>query len=72
MPAFGPIKRTDLIYYLRKAGFAGPKPGSRHAYMERGPVKVRIPNPHAGDISKQLLNRILRDGFISREEWEKL
>ncbi len=72
MPPFGPIKRTDLIYYLRKAGFIGPKAGTKHAYMERGRVKVRIPNPHAGDISKDLLKKILRDGFITREEWEKL
>jgi predicted RNA binding protein YcfA (HicA-like mRNA interferase family) len=72
MPPFGPIKRADLIYYLRKAGFEDPKPGRKHAYMKRGSVKVRIPNPHEGDVSKDLLRRILRDALISREEWEKL
>ena len=29
-------------------------------------------NPHRGDISKELLARILRRARISREEWEKL
>jgi hypothetical protein len=72
MPPFGPINRTDLIYYLRKAGFIGPNPGTKHAYMERGRVKVRIPNPDARHISKDLLKKILRDGFITRDEWEEL
>jgi hypothetical protein len=40
--------------------------------MERGQVKIRLPNPHMGDISKALLARILRDGQIGREEWENL
>jgi len=72
MPPFGPIKRADLIYYLRKAGFEEPESGAKHQYMKRGPVKVRLPNPLQGDTSKPLLARILRDALISREEWEKL
>lgn len=72
MPPFGPIKREDLIHYLRKAGFDAPQSGGKHQYMKRGGVKVRVPNPHAGDIGKSLLARILRDARISREEWDKL
>ena len=72
MPPFGPIKRSELIYFLRKAGFEGPKAGRKHAFMKRVPAKVTIPNPHEGDISKPLLAKILRDAGISREEWEKL
>jgi hypothetical protein len=30
MPSFGPIKRGDLIRYLRKAGFDGPYSGGKH------------------------------------------
>ncbi|HML17406.1 MAG TPA: hypothetical protein VK419_10290 [Bryobacteraceae bacterium] len=40
--------------------------------MERGRAKVRLPNPDSGDIGKPALAKILRDGFITREEWEKL
>jgi predicted RNA binding protein YcfA (HicA-like mRNA interferase family) len=72
MPPLGPIKRADLIYYLRKAGFEAPQSGGKHQHMKRGAVRVTLPNPHAGDISKSLLTRILRDALISREEWEKL
>ena len=72
MPAFGPIKRSDLIFYLRRAGFAGPYPGGRHEYMAKGVLRVYLPNPHRDDPSTNLLARILRQAGITREEWERL
>ena len=72
MPHFGPVNRRDLIRYLIKAGFAGPRPGTKHEVMIRGNISVRLPNPHPGDIRKGLLAKILREAGISREEWEKL
>lgn len=71
MPPFGPIKRNDLIHYLRKLGFK-EQAGRKHQHMARGSVKITLPNPHAGDLSKALLATILRKAGISREEWEKL
>jgi predicted RNA binding protein YcfA (HicA-like mRNA interferase family) len=72
MPPLGPIKRRDLIRYLRKLGFEGPYAGGKHQYMVRGEVKLALPNPHQGDIGRDLLVRILRQAGIEREEWEKL
>ena len=72
MPRFGPIKRRSLIRYFRDLGFEGPLSGWRHQFMVRGSIVVRIPNPHHGDIAKDLLARILRQAAISREEWEQL
>ena len=72
MPPFGPIKRNDLIRYLKALDFTGPYPGKRHQFMLRNSVKLILPNPHQGDISKSLLSRILKEGCISREEWEAL
>lgn len=72
MPSVGPIKRLQLIRYLRQLGFVGPYPGTRHAFMRRGKLKVAIPNEHTGDISRPLLLEILRQADISREEWERL
>jgi predicted RNA binding protein YcfA (HicA-like mRNA interferase family) len=72
MPVFGPIKRSELIRGLRQLGFDGPYAGGKHEYMVQGPLKIRIPNPHRGDISKGLLAEILRQADISREEWESL
>jgi len=72
MPKVGPIERRDLIRHLRQLGFDGPHPGGRHEAMYRGIAQIPIPNPHAGDISQALLQRILKQAGISREEWEAL
>jgi len=72
MPQFGPIKRKDLVRHLREVGFDGPHSGGQHQYMVKGMIKLRIPNPHEGDIAADLLARILRQAGISRTEWERL
>ena len=72
MPQFGAINRRDLVRYLKEAGFEGPYPGGKHQYMVKAELKLTIPNPHQGDISKGLLARILRQANISMDEWEML
>jgi len=72
MPSFGPIKRRELIQGLRRLGFDGPYSGGKHQYLVRAGLRVRIPNPHQGDIGKALLARILRQAGIEREEWESV
>ncbi len=71
MPPFGPISRRRLIEGLRRCGFDGPEPGTRHQVMVKGSIQVRIPNPHRGDIPRGLLAAILAEAGISREEWER-
>ena len=72
MPSFGSIKRKDLVRYLRQLGFEGPYSGGKHQFMVKDSVTLRIPNPHEGDISKDLLSRILRQAGIEKDVWEKL
>lgn len=72
MPRFGPMRRVDLIRALRVLGFSGPYSGGRHQFMVRGTLRLFIPNPHIGDIGRELLARILRQAGISREEWESV
>jgi hypothetical protein len=72
VPPFGPIKRQDLVFWLRRAGLKGPYDGGNHQYMMKGTQRVIFPNPHRGEISKAFLSRILRQAGVSREEWEKL
>lgn len=48
MPKLGPVKRRDLIYYLRQLGFSGPYAGGNHEFMKRQSLKLPIPNPHQG------------------------
>lgn len=72
MPAFGSIKRKDLIRSLKQAGFDGPHAGGKHEFMVKGNLRLTLPNPHQGEISKDLLSRIIKQAGISRGEWEKL
>lgn len=74
MPYLGPIKRKDLIFYLKRLGFEGPYPGGNHEYMvrEKDSATVTIPNPHRGDIGEGFLLRILKQAGVDRATWEKL
>jgi predicted RNA binding protein YcfA (HicA-like mRNA interferase family) len=72
MPRLGPIKRRDLIAYLRQLGFEGPYAGAKHQIMQKGDVTIRVSNPHQGDISRSLLANLLRQAGIDRNEWENL
>lgn len=72
MPRLGPIKRKELIVYLKQLGFEGPYSGGKHQFMAKGSLTLRIPNPHRGDIGKELLARILRQAAIEKNEWEQL
>ena len=67
-----PVSRREIIKKFRALGFNGPYSGGRHQFMAKGNLKVRVPNPHQkGEISESLLNEILRQADISKEEWEK-
>jgi predicted RNA binding protein YcfA (HicA-like mRNA interferase family) len=72
VPRFGPVKRKDLIHFLRRAGFDGPYSGAKHQFMVKGDIVLHIPNPHASDVGRELLSRLLKQAQISREEWERL
>ncbi len=72
MPRFGAISRANLIRYLRQLGFDGPYSGGKHQFMLKADLTLRIPNPHQGDIGKELLARLLRQAGIDKDEWEKL
>ncbi len=72
MPTFGPVKRRELISALNRLGFQGPYAGGKHQYLVRGELRLYIPNPHDGEIGKDLLARILRQAGIDRNDWESL
>ncbi|MGI8554990.1 MAG: type II toxin-antitoxin system HicA family toxin [Pyrinomonadaceae bacterium] len=72
MPPLAPIKRKALIYYFRQLGFDGPYSGDNHQFTAKDALSVRIPNPHQGEIGKELLIRILKEAGIKRREWENL
>lgn len=65
------ISLRTLIRRLREFGFDGPYSGGRHLFMVKGELKVRVPNPHKGDISASLVAEILRQAGIPKGEWDK-
>ena len=65
-----PVSRRELIRRLRKLGFDGPYPGSRHEVMAKGDISIIIPNSHRDeDIGASLITRILKQAAISRQDW---
>lgn len=72
MPRIGPISRREFIRCLRTLRFEGPYSGGKHQFMSKGDLVLRVPNPHQGDISMELLIRILRQSDIDRDIWEQL
>ncbi|MCL5107722.1 MAG: type II toxin-antitoxin system HicA family toxin [Chloroflexi bacterium] len=59
-----------MVRALRRLGFTGPFSGTRYEFMVKGTLRLRIPNPHRGEIGGDLLARILREAGISRDEWQ--
>jgi predicted RNA binding protein YcfA (HicA-like mRNA interferase family) len=72
MPIVKPIKRSDLVYYLKQLGFEGPFSGGKHQYMQKNNLTLTLPNPHKSDIGADFLLRILKQAKISRKDWEAL
>ena len=40
--------------------------------MVKGTLKLSIPDPHRGEISRDLLAKILRQAGIEHDEWAEL
>lgn len=72
MPKLTPVSWRELIIRLRLLGFTGPYEGGKHPYMVKGETVLTIPNPHRREIGVDLLNRLLRQAKVSREEWLEL
>jgi hypothetical protein len=54
---------------LKVLGFEGPFPGGKHQWMQRGRLRLTIPNPHRGAFDPGFVRRILRQAAIEIEEW---
>ena len=70
MAGLAPVTRRVLIARLHELGFEGPYTGGKHEFMVKGQLRLTVPNPHQGEIGRDLLIRILRQAGISRKEWE--
>ena len=71
MPRLLPVSWQSFVRKMRSLGFDGPYQEGKHPYMIKGTISVTIPNPHEGQISVDLLRRILNQAEIKRENWLK-
>ena len=65
-----PISRREMLRRFSKLGWDGPYSGGKHSFLCKGRNRVRVPNPHGGDIDWSLMKRILQQAAIPTEEWE--
>ena len=72
MPKLSPVSWKTFVKKLRSCGFDGPYQEGKHPYMLKANISITIPNPHDGQISVDLLRRILNQAGISRTDWMKL
>ena len=66
------LARKELIRKFRALGYSGPFSGGKHQFMIKESQKIRIPNPHPGDVSASLVKEILRQAGISSQEWDNM
>ena len=64
-----PLSWPELVRKLRAFGFEGPFHGGKHPYMIKGSFVLTLPNPHRKEISVDLIQRIIRQIGIPRDEW---
>ncbi len=67
-----PISRLVLIRKLKNLGFIGPYSGGKHEFMEKGDLRLAIPNPHRGDIGVRLISIILKQISLSSRDFDAL
>ena len=60
-----------MISKFRNLGFGGPFSGGKHLFMIKGKLILHVGNPHNGDVSDPLLSKIIKQGGVSRKDWDK-
>jgi len=67
MPAFGSIKRKDLIRTLKDAGFDGPHTGGKHEFMVKGNLRLTLPNSISGRDQQRFASKNSKAGrYLAR------
>ena len=64
-----PLKYRELISRLKRFGLTGPFTGGKHPYFLSGNLRVIIPNPHRGEVGKDIIKATLARLGISLEDF---
>jgi hypothetical protein len=71
MPKISPLSFEELVRKLKSVGFIGPFPGGKHLFMIKNQLRLTLPNSHREKIGVDLRRRLMRQGEITRSEWEE-
>lgn len=63
------ISWREMVRKFHGLGYRGPLSREKHLIVVRGDDVIHIPNPHRGNLSKQLIAEMLRRAGISRDDW---
>ena len=66
------LKYREFIAKLKKIGLEGPISGGKHPHFLFGNIKIIVPNPHGGDVDKNIVKKIISKIGITVEEFFKL
>ena len=72
MPKLNPISHSNFVKRLKKLWFEWPYSGWKHLFMSKWNLDLTIPNKHSNkDFWVGLLSRILKQAWVSIDEWNK-
>lgn len=69
---FRPLKHRELIARLKRLGLEGPFSGGRHLYFLLGKLRLTVPNPHEGDVSRRNIKAVIDKLKMTAEEFYDL
>lgn len=69
MPRLVPLKPEEVCDKLKKLWFAWPEAWSKHLHMIRWSEMVPIPKHWWKQIWVGLISQIIKEAWISRDEW---
>ena len=72
MPKITPIKASELVDKLKKLWFKWPFPWWRHMFMVKWSQRIPFPQHWWKDISRWVVQCIIKQINISVDEWNKL
>ncbi len=64
-----PVSRREFIRRLRILGYEGPEAGGKHPQMHKGTKNISVTNPHGGDLTVDLMKKILKAAGVSEKDW---
>ncbi|MCX6825053.1 MAG: type II toxin-antitoxin system HicA family toxin [candidate division SR1 bacterium] len=72
MPKIVPLKFKEVCDKLKRFGYQGPLAGGKHMHMYKGTQVVPVPKHGGKDVSKGVIESIIHQIGVSKDEWINL